>query len=241
MILRRLANALQRQDWAAVVIELTIVVLGIFLGFQLTAWNEAREERAQEALYLQRLEQDFDYIIGRLEAGLAATRASVASGQVLLDYVEAPAAGGEGPSREVAAAALGRIGTSAVPAGRSATFTEMVSSGDLSIIRDDGLRDALFEYDLAVSGNRESWRVLRQSIIEEQRRVFSYFEAEFGLEDGEPFLRITGFDEEGFRADARVPPAIGIIAGVSINENQLLRQQLDRARRVRESIPATED
>jgi hypothetical protein len=42
-----------RQDWAAAAVELTIVVLGIFLGLQAADWNErrigAREEESIQA------------------------------------------------------------------------------------------------------------------------------------------------------------------------------------------------
>ena len=42
MILRRLTDALRKQDWFTVVIETLIVVLGVFLGLQVNNWNEAR-------------------------------------------------------------------------------------------------------------------------------------------------------------------------------------------------------
>ena len=45
MILRRLTDALRKQDWFTVVIETLIVVLGVFLGIQLGNWNEARAEQ----------------------------------------------------------------------------------------------------------------------------------------------------------------------------------------------------
>ena len=146
-------------------------------------------------------------MIDRLESGLRAARVSVDLRSALLDYIEASspdaAADSQGPSGEAAAAALGRVGTSAVPAGPSATFLEMVSTGDLSIIRNEALRDALFEYDLSASSNRDSWRVLRQAIVEEQRIVFSYFEAEFDSEGEELSLIVTGFQSAPFLADAR--------------------------------------
>lgn len=236
MPLRRMNEHVKSQNWLAVFLDFVVVLSGVFLGIQFSNWNDARQQRAQEALYLERLSQDFDLIIDRLELGLDATRTSVESGQLLLDYIEASETGQDEPSREEATAALGRIGTSAAPAGPSATFTEMVSSGDLSIIRDDTLRDALFEYDLIATGNRESWRVLRRTIVEEQRTIFSYFEAEFDVDPEQISMQVTGFDEVGFLADEGVPPAIGIISGVSINENQLMQQQHVAARQVRDRI-----
>ncbi|MDQ1345737.1 MAG: hypothetical protein QG586_1268, partial [Pseudomonadota bacterium] len=42
MILRRIAHHLQQQQWTAVLIELVILVLGVFLGFQVTDWANER-------------------------------------------------------------------------------------------------------------------------------------------------------------------------------------------------------
>jgi len=55
MILRRLADSLRRQDWFAVVLEIGIVVLGVFLGIQVANWNEAQADRARELLLLGEL------------------------------------------------------------------------------------------------------------------------------------------------------------------------------------------
>lgn len=58
MILRRLAASIRRQDWLAVIIEFVIVVTGIFVGLSATDWREARDLRAREHAYLERLHED---------------------------------------------------------------------------------------------------------------------------------------------------------------------------------------
>jgi hypothetical protein len=54
MILRRLAHAIREQNWFAVVLEVAVVVLGIFVGLQVNDWNQRRLEREgdQRALAL---------------------------------------------------------------------------------------------------------------------------------------------------------------------------------------------
>lgn len=47
MILRRLAQAVRRQDWFTVVIEFVIVVFGVFIGLQVDNWNGARADAAR--------------------------------------------------------------------------------------------------------------------------------------------------------------------------------------------------
>ncbi|MEM7328163.1 MAG: hypothetical protein AAF437_05440 [Pseudomonadota bacterium] len=58
MILRRIANAIRRQDWFTVALEVVIVMIGIFLGLQVNAWNQSRVDRAEEAAFLEALYQD---------------------------------------------------------------------------------------------------------------------------------------------------------------------------------------
>jgi hypothetical protein len=48
MVLRRLASALRRQDWATVLIEFMIVVAGILVGLQIDDWNRQRVELRED-------------------------------------------------------------------------------------------------------------------------------------------------------------------------------------------------
>lgn len=50
--LARIAQRLRAHDWFAAAIEVAIVVLGIFLGFQVTQWNEQRQSHAREVSLL---------------------------------------------------------------------------------------------------------------------------------------------------------------------------------------------
>lgn len=72
MILQRLSRALRRQDWSTVLVELMVVVVGIFLGLQVTDWNESRKARADERLYLERLHDELivaaDQLNSRVES-----------------------------------------------------------------------------------------------------------------------------------------------------------------------------
>lgn len=58
MIVHGLREQLRRQDWVAVAIEFVLIVAGVFLGIQVSNWNDQRKERATEAAYLARIAQD---------------------------------------------------------------------------------------------------------------------------------------------------------------------------------------
>jgi hypothetical protein len=51
MIIRRITEQLRAHDWETVVVELLLVVTAIFLGLQVSNWNEGRKELA-EGYYL---------------------------------------------------------------------------------------------------------------------------------------------------------------------------------------------
>jgi len=60
MILGRLAHAIREQNWFTVVLEVVIVVIGIFIGLQVDDWNQRRLERESDqralALFVDELQ-----------------------------------------------------------------------------------------------------------------------------------------------------------------------------------------
>lgn len=63
MILRRISDAIKKQDWFQVTIEILIVVIGIFLGLQVTQWNEGRIDKIEERRILGALTHEVDDMI----------------------------------------------------------------------------------------------------------------------------------------------------------------------------------
>lgn len=59
------------QNWSTVFVELLVVVVGIFLGLQATAWHEDRQSRADGHYYLELLYRQLDTEIRTREADLA--------------------------------------------------------------------------------------------------------------------------------------------------------------------------
>ncbi|WP_412061298.1 hypothetical protein [Rubrivirga sp. IMCC45206] len=54
-VLGRLTRAVREQNWFAVALELVIVVVGIVIGFQVTAWGQAQQARRVETESLRAL------------------------------------------------------------------------------------------------------------------------------------------------------------------------------------------
>lgn len=70
MILRRLTENLRTQNWTAISIEFLIVVLGVFLGTQVSNWNEERSEKREIGRLLEQMRPE----IARLRGVTASAR-----------------------------------------------------------------------------------------------------------------------------------------------------------------------
>jgi hypothetical protein len=55
LIIERIKESLKRQDWTAVSLELVIVIIGVFIGTQVSNWNQERIDRRETARMLQEL------------------------------------------------------------------------------------------------------------------------------------------------------------------------------------------
>jgi hypothetical protein len=58
MLLRRITEHVKAQNWTAVVIEFVIVVVGVFIGIQVSNWNEDRQHASRTQSYYYRLVDD---------------------------------------------------------------------------------------------------------------------------------------------------------------------------------------
>ncbi|MGB0134628.1 hypothetical protein [Dokdonella sp.] len=99
MILRRLTENLKEQNWIAIWIEFVLLVAGVFLGIQVSNWNEERVARAQERSDLIQLRAEIfnnrrmlEYQVRYVERVVAGGRSSLrflAEGEDCVDDCEA--------------------------------------------------------------------------------------------------------------------------------------------------------
>ena len=60
MILRRITEQVKAQNWTAVALDFVIVVVGVFIGIQVSNWNTTRQNRALADEYIERLYSDIE-------------------------------------------------------------------------------------------------------------------------------------------------------------------------------------
>ncbi|BDX00861.1 hypothetical protein [Maricaulis maris] len=163
MILSSLTTALRTQNWFAVIVEFIIVLAGVVIGFQISAWNETRIEQSREALLIERLSADFREIETRTTATLTQLEARMEAGAafeaLLLQPPETVAL------TDFFATMANAIGTP-VPAGRSATYAELLASGEMRLIRSETLRAALVEFDEQVRRQELAYASLARLITD---------------------------------------------------------------------------
>ncbi|WP_297738015.1 hypothetical protein [uncultured Maricaulis sp.] len=145
MILSRISKALREQNWLAVAIEFVIVILGVVIGFQVTAWNGERIMQERETAILTRLRDELVADQRSRQASmnnenrLTALREAVAvvfgeEGDVL-DWAQCNAVQTSSYYSDVSA-------SSALPA-----LEELLNDArGLNLISDEALRNAVAEY-----------------------------------------------------------------------------------------------
>lgn len=173
MILRRVMEHVKAQDWFAVALDFVIVVAGVFVGLQVSNWNAARVEAAQEHDTLLAIAEDLRVERVELQRGAKSVLGSIGAADYALravgeDGVEAllqrlTAVGGAvtaiksiSPDAEQKKRLWAISVTSFYPTGSVAAFDALTNTGRLDIIKDQGLRRALQNY-------RQRWRGLDET------------------------------------------------------------------------------
>jgi hypothetical protein len=144
MLLRRVIAHLRKQEWTAIAIDFLIVVIGVFVGLQVNNWNEARVDRARAANYLERLATDLSADLATFEDRMQFWNEVSDYGALSLAYAETGAAGGK--SQWALLLAFFQASQVAEFYSTDATYQELKSAGELGLIADTNLREALANY-----------------------------------------------------------------------------------------------
>ena len=132
MILRRLTENLKQQHWTAIAIELVIVVLGVFIGMQVSNWNEDRETNQKAAVFSERLKIDLRAEGWRYQFLLAYYRDVRDATEAAADALS-----GKTPlSNEAFLVNAYRATQYKQGASRRATYDELISTGNIGLIED---------------------------------------------------------------------------------------------------------
>ena len=150
MILRRLSQSLKTQNWTAIWIEFVLLVVGVFLGIQVSNWNEERELNQKSAVFTERLRNDLIVEAWRFEALNLYYGDVTSNAQRTLAALEGRAV----LSNEALLIAAYRATQYAEFSQFKATFDELTSTGNINLIKDLELRKiAMSVYSTKVFDN----------------------------------------------------------------------------------------
>jgi len=149
MLFRRIKAHIAKEDWFAVFIDFIIVVFGVFMGFQVQQWNEARSEQDDGKQYLQRLVTDLDLSIERNDEQVANNRTTIEHLDVVLTSLDSCQLK---PSDQKAfVTGLYSLGKIDMPILVMGTIDELNATGNFRLIGDLDLRRMITE---AVRGHQ---------------------------------------------------------------------------------------
>lgn len=134
-------------------IDLVIVVVGVYIGIQAQAWNTARENRGIEHQYLQSLHDQLFDLIESNENRVAAGRDRLDALREVAENFEAT-----GEQTQLDIRHCRAIGASNIFVGRivvPATIEELISTGRLQLIGNSATRLAIVSYTQTIEGYRQ--------------------------------------------------------------------------------------
>lgn len=237
MILRRLSQSLKEQNWTAIVIEFVLLVVGVFLGIQVANWNTVQQDRQREAEYIARLDRDFQKIDVRLADNTSTWELKMTGTLHLLADLDAFQKTSRWPrTKSEMLADLNTTFNHRIPAPRSATYIELLSAGQLGLIRNTKLRDALLEYDAQVGYSMTGFDVLVRRVEPFMAKVVPHLEYDQTKTVANmPAINTleqvwNDVDLERLAADPEVKTAMKMYAAASRNQLALCRLQRNKAK-----------
>lgn len=148
-MLRHVITHLRRQDWAAVAIELIVVIVGVFIGVQASNWNETRKDRQTARSYIERIREDVSNDLKLFDRGDAIADARIAQIAVLSHTARNPETAKAAPARFLTA--LEKAAWRSYEPVEPRAYAELVAAGKLNLVTPVALREAMAAYYVQIA------------------------------------------------------------------------------------------
>lgn len=154
MRLLRVVEHLKSQNWTAVALDLAITVIGVFIGIQVSNWNGTRHDDQHARQVVLDLDDEFVGIDKAARSLATFYERSLRNEAVLLNSLKAGRVDPADRDAVNKAVSLGLVyGDPPPPSG---TYRDLMSSGNLALVRDKTLRIKLIEYDQSIDNVAKS-------------------------------------------------------------------------------------
>ncbi len=185
MLLRRVIEHVKAQNWTAISLDFVIVVIGVFVGIQVSNWNDLRIEREREKTYIQQLAIEVAQMRAQIGEIIEAHDRHLAAMRGTLNALE---------SCDAEAAILEDIEHTFTEYQNlqpvqviDSVYSEMVSNGMLASLDDDELRRSIWDFYTRVNSIMGVVAQTRLSMPTVDNIVWEFVQLTY-MQDGTPTL-----------------------------------------------------
>jgi hypothetical protein len=157
---RQWSGKAREQNWFAVAIDFLIVAVGVFLGLQAANWNESRKERIEERRYYAQILDDLREDQETLKDTLKRAARHDLAAEDTLRAMRTGLLPNASPGRF--AAQIHYAGFLYIPRASRRTYDELISTGNLGLLRDQAAKAAIADYYAHFDDLRQWDQLLRQ-------------------------------------------------------------------------------
>jgi len=157
---RRWGGVAREQNWFAVAIDFVIVVAGVFLAIQAANWNESRKARAEERRYYTQIVEDLRLDQQDLQSALKRADTFDAAAENTLRAMRTGSIQNVTPGQF--AVEIHHSGYLYIPRPSRRTYDELISTGNLGLLRSQATKSAIADYYDTFDVLRQ-WDVLLRS------------------------------------------------------------------------------
>ena len=196
MILRRFTEHIKEQNWFAVGLDVIVVVVGIFLGMQVTEWNEERQNKQIERIIIKRISAETITGLNVIDSYLAFQNDAIKRS---IDFFKKLDKDGNCDlSNKEMSDGLVAVASFAPLDFEFLVLDELVQSGRVTLIADADVRSGLASKRSNLNLVNQQWN--RFSRIKGDAVLLSYATAGAIIESDSSFnLANTTFDTLSFR------------------------------------------
>lgn len=149
MLLRRVIQHVRKQEWTAIAIDFAIVVVGVFIGIQVSNWNQARVDSDKATSYRQRLIKELQFNADQYRLQTAYYAMVKRHGFATLAELEARS----GSDDEAFLVGAYQATQMDVSPPKHFVYDEMVSAGLVGLLGDEALQETASDYYLSLRAN----------------------------------------------------------------------------------------
>ena len=223
-----------------VLVEVLIVIVGVFLGLQAANWNQSRQDRQEERRYYAQIVVDLRRDLQSLETAEKRSRIHDRAAENVLAALK-----GEIPADltpDELAKEVHLAGFLYLPAPSRRTYDELISTGNLGLLGNGAAKDAIAAYYEAFADSRQWDGLLRQQQAD-------YWTATAGIVPRKVLHSVfTGADVELTPAETQsvverirtTPRLESLLIGMAAHQARVRRDSIDLEQHARALIEKLE-